>query len=224
MERNKFESTYQPPSPPDVLTPNQLYVREYAQGVWIPLLQNFFGGLLGIGGLVTLIAWKAGMGIEDALILGAICGGIVFCAATAFRAFRDEARQIIAAHGERQDKATRAALEAEVEQLRRELKAARSQGVITAQYQVLMVAERLLGDYYERHLSITRARACGERGYDQTLWAKAHRLLQTAGVVDGRSNIKVSTFPEAWAKVLRAQTAGMGNYAVTEAGDVVRQK
>jgi hypothetical protein len=165
-----YKTTYPPQPTPEHLRPNDLYIREYAQGVWIPLLQNFFGGLLGAGGFVGIGAWKAGMIPEDAAILGATIGGLIFCAVTAFRAFRDEARTIIAAYGERQDKATRSALQAELDQLRREVKELRSQGIITSKMNALMATERLLGDYYERHLPCAghvprvqpRAVGCGD--------------------------------------------------------------
>ena len=178
-----YKTTYPPQVQPEHLTPNQLYTREYAQGVWIPLLQNFFGGLLAVGGFVGIIGWKLSMTIEDAAILGATVGGLIFCAVTAFRAFRDEARTVIAAYGERQDKATRQALQAEVVQLREEMKRLRSQGVVSSQYVTLMVTERLLGDYFERHLDITRLAAM-KRGYTRAQWDAAMRLCRTAQVVN----------------------------------------
>lgn len=218
-----YKTNYPPQTQPEILRPNDLYIREYAQGVWIPLLQNFFGGLLGVGGFVALVAWKAKMPATDALILGAICGGLIFCAATAFRAFRDEARQIIAAWGEKQDKATKAALQAEVDQLRHEMKELRSQGVISAQYQALMATERLLGDYFERHLDITRMAAM-KRGYSRALWDASMKLLRTASVINGKGEVQTDTFAESWARVLHIQSAGMGKFAVTETGDVVRKQ
>jgi hypothetical protein len=217
-----YKTTYPPQVQPDHLTPNQLYTREYAQGVWIPLLQNFFGGLLGAGGFVGIVGWKAGMIVEDAAILGLTIGGLIFCAVTAFRAFRDEARTVIAAYGERQDKATRAALQAEVEQLREEMKRLRSQGVVSTQYVTLMATERLLGDYFERHMDITRAPAMS-RGSTRAQWDAAMRLCRTAQVVNEKGAVLVPTFAEAWAKVLHSQSAGMGSFAVTETGDVVRK-
>ncbi len=217
-----YKTTYPPQAPPEHLRPNDLYIREYAQGVWIPLLQNFFGGLLGAGGFVGIVGWKLSMPIEDAAILGATVGGLIFCAVTAFRAFRDEARTVIAAYGERQDKATRQALQAEVVQLREEMKRLRSQGVVSSQYVTLMVTERLLGDYFERHLDITRAPAMS-RGYTRAQWDAAMRLCRTAQVVNDKGAVLVATFAEAWAKVLHAQSAGMGSYDVTGFGDLVRK-
>lgn len=217
-----YKTTYPPQVQPEHLTPNQLYTREYAQGVWIPLLQNFFGGLLGVGGFVGIIGWKLSMTIEDAAILGATVGGLIFCAVTAFRAFRDEARTVIAAYGERQDKATRAALQAEVNQLREEMKRLRSQGVVSSQYVTLMSCERLLGDYFERHLDITRLAAM-KRGYTRAQWDAAMRLCRTAQVVNDKGAVLVPTFAEAWARILHMQSSGMGSFAVTETGDVVRK-
>lgn len=217
-----YKTTYPPQVQPEHLTPNQLYTREYAQGVWIPLLQNFFGGLLGVGGFVGIIGWKLSMTVDDAAILGATVGGLIFCAVTAFRAFRDEARTVIAAYGERQDKATRQALQAEVVQLREEMKRLRSQGVVSSQYVTLMVTERLLGDYFERHLDITRAPAMS-RGYTRAQWDAAMRLCRTAQVVNEKGVVLVPTFAEAWAKVLHSQSAGMGSFDVTGFGDLVRK-
>jgi len=162
------------------------------------------------------------MTVEDAAILGATVGGLIFCAVTAFRAFRDEARTVIAAYGERQDKATRQALQAEVNQLREEMKRLRSQGVVSSQYVTLMVTERLLGDYFERHMDITRLAAM-KRGYTRAQWDAAMRLCRTAQVINEKGAVLVATFAEAWAKVLHAQSAGMGSFAVTETGDVVRK-
>jgi hypothetical protein len=217
-----YRTTYPPQAPPEHLRPNDLYIREYAQGVWIPLLQNFFGGLLGAGGFVGIIGWKLSMTVEDAAILGATVGGLIFCAVTAFRAFRDEARTVIAAYGERQDKATRAALQAEVDQLRREVKELRSQGIITSKMSALMATERLLGDYYERHLDITRAPAMS-RGYSRAQWDAAMVLLRAAQIVNDKGGVLVPTFAEAWARILHMQSSGMGSFAVTETGDVVRK-
>src|SRR5574343_687973 len=217
-----YKTTYPPQVQPEHLTPNQLYTREYAQGVWIPLLQNFFGGLLGVGGFVGIIGWKLSMTIEDAAILGATVGGLIFCAVTAFRAFRDEARTVIAAYGERQDKATRQALQAEVVQLREEMKRLRSQGVVSSQYVTLMSCARLLGDYFDRPLDITRAPAMS-RGYTRAQWDAAMRLCRTAQVVNEKGVVLVPTFAEAWAAILHMQSAGMGSFAVTEHGDVVRK-
>ena len=217
-----YKTVYQPQPIPEHLRPNDLYVREYAMGVWIPLLQNFFGGLLGAGGFVSIAAWKLGMLPTDAIILGATVGGLVFCIVTAFRAFRDEARTVIAAYGERQDKLTRAALQAEVDQLRRGMKELQSQGVVSSKVAALMATERLLGDYYERHLDITRAPAMS-RGYTRAQWDAVMRLCRAAQVVNEKGIVLVPTFAEAWAKVLHMQSAGMGSFAVTEMGDVVRK-
>lgn len=218
-----YKTTYPPQVQPEHLRPNDLYIREYAQGVWIPLLQNFFGGLLGVGGFVGIIGWKLDMTTEDAAILGATVGGLIFCAVTAFRAFRDDARTVIAAYGERQDKATRQALQAEVEQLRREMKELRSQGIITSKMNALMATERLLGDYFERHLDITRAAAM-TRGYTRAQWDAAMLLLRAAHIVNDKGMVLVTTFAEAWGKVLHMQSAGYGSFAVAETGDVVRTK
>lgn len=212
----------QQPAQPEILKPNDLYVREYAQGVWIPLLQNLFGGLFGAGGLVAIITWRAGMMRDDALLLGAIVGGIAFCTATMIRAFRDEVRFMLAAYGERQDRATRTAQQAELEQLRREIKELRSQGILTRKVEALMAAERLLREHFDLRLKITRPEAM-KRGYTRTQWDAAMDLIRAAQVVNGHSVVLVPTFAEAWAKVLHAQSAGMGSFAVTETGDVVRK-
>lgn len=206
---------------PDVLTPNQLYTREYAQGVWIPLLQNLAGGI-GAFLLIFIPLWYLEVRTIDAATYGALFGGLVFAVATMIRAFRDEVRYVMAAYGERQDKATRSALEAEVVQLREELKRLRSQGVVSSQYVTLMVTERLLGDYFERHLDITRTPSMA-RGYKRAEWDAAMRLCRTAQVVSDKGVVLASTFAEAWAKVLHVQSAGMGSYDVTGFGDLVRK-
>jgi outer membrane murein-binding lipoprotein Lpp len=207
---------------PEHLAPNDLYIREFGQGVTIPLAQNALGGL-GAALVVGIIGWQVGMQTVDFLTLGAVVGGLLFGVACVVRAFRDEVRFVVGAYGERQDKATRAALEAEVHQLRDELKAAHSQGVMSGKHVALMATERLLGDYYERHLDVTRA-AATQRGYTRRQWDDAQKLLRAAGVVDGHGTLKAPTYAEAWAAVLRSQSAGMGSYVVTETGDMVRTK
>lgn len=216
-----YKYVQQPTKPPDVLTPNQLYTREYAQGVFIPLLQNLAGGI-GAFLFVFIPLWYLEMIPLDAATYGALLGGLVFAIATMIRAFRDEVRYVMAAYGERQDRATRAAQQAELEQLRREIKELRSQGIISSKMNALMATERLLGDYYERHLDITRAPAMS-RGYSRAQWDAAMVLLRAAQIVNEKGGVLVPTFAEAWARILHMQSSGMGSFAVTETGDVVRK-
>ena len=216
-----FRTTYPPQVQPEHLRPNDLYVREFQQGVTIPMTQNLFGGI-GAFIVTAIIGWKAGMATEDFAALGLVIGGLLFGGACVVRAFRDEVRFMLNAYGERQDKATRAALQAEVNQLREEMKRLRSQGVVSSQYVTLMSCERLLGDYFERHLDITRLAAM-KRGYTRAQWDAAMRLCRTAQVVNDKGAVLVATFAEAWAKVLHAQSAGMGSFDVTGFGDLVRK-
>lgn len=222
-----YKTVYQPvqPQPGQPLAPeynpNKAHQREYAAGVWIPLWQNFFGGLLGVSLFIGTVHWLISRNVEDAAGVGLPVGLLVFAAATAFRAFSDEVMKIVTAYGLKQDRATRAALEAQVKQYERELSALRSQGVIQSKFLAEQACERLLGDYFERHLDIHRTQAMN-RGYSRPLWDAAMKILKTAGVVDGKTTVLVSTYPEAWAKVLRSQRAGMGQFSVTETGDVVR--
>lgn len=209
------------PQPEQHLRPNDLYVREFGQGVTIPLAQNALGGA-GAFLIVFIIGWQAGMEPKDSLTLAAVIGGLLFGVACVVRAFRDEVRFVLGAWGERQDKATRAALQAEVHQLRDEMKVLRSQGVVNAKHEALAAAERLLGDYFERHLDMTRS-AATQRGYTRALWDAAQKVLRAASVVDGHGAVKPATYAEAWAAVLRSQSAGMGTFAVTEHGDIVRK-
>jgi hypothetical protein len=218
---SEYKYVQQPTKPPDVLTPNQLYTREYAQGVFIPLLQNLAGGI-GAFLFIFIPLWYLEVRTLDAATYGALLGGLVFAIATMIRAFRDEVRYVVSAYGERQDRATRSALQAEVDQLRREVKELRSQGIITSKMSALMATERLLGDYYERHLDITRAPAMS-RGYSRAQWDAAMVLLRAAQVVNDKGGVLVPTFAEAWARILHMQSAGMGSFAVTETGDVVRK-
>lgn len=217
-----YKTTYPPVTQPEHLRPNDLYVREFQQGVTIPMTQNLFGGI-GAFIVTAIIGWKAGMATEDFAALGLVIGGLLFGGSCVVRAFRDEVRFMLNAYGERQDKATRQALQAEVEQLRREMKELRSAGIITARYQALMGAERLLQDHFERGEKLNREPAM-RRGYSRDLWDSALKILRTAGVVNSRSEPLVTTYAEAWAKVLRSQSTGMGSFVVTEAGDVVRTK
>lgn len=203
------------------LRPADLYINSMTMGVWVPVAQNIAGGI-GAFLVTAIIGWRFDMTTGDFLILGATIGGLLFGGACVVRAFRDEVRFMLGAYGERQDKATRAALQAEVEQLRDEMKRLRSQGVVSTQYVTLMATERLLGDYFERHLDITRAQAL-KRGYTRPQWDSAMRLCRTAQVVNEKGAVLVATFAEAWAKVLHMQSAGMGSFAVTETGDVVRK-
>jgi hypothetical protein len=216
-----YKTTYPPQVQQEHLTPNQLYINSMTMGVWVPVAQNIAGGI-GAFIVTAIIGWKAGMATEDFASLGIVIGGLLFGGACVVRAFRDEVRFMLGAYGERQDKATRAALQAEVEQLRDEMKRLRSQGVVSTQYVTLMATERLLGDYFERHLDITRAQAL-KRGYTRPQWDSAMRLCRTAQVVNEKGAVLVATFAEAWAKVLHMQSAGMGSFAVTETGDVVRK-
>lgn len=216
-----YKTTYPPQVQPEHLRPNDLYVREFQQGVTIPMTQNLFGGI-GAFIVTAIIGWKAGMATEDFASLGIVIGGLLFGGACVVRAFRDEVRFMLGAYGERQDKATRAALQVEVEQLRRELKELRSQGIITSKMNALMATERLLGDYYERHLDITRAAAM-TRGYTRAQWDAAMLLLRAARIVNDKGVVLVPTFAESWARVLHMQSSGFGSFAVAETGDVVRK-
>ena len=214
--------TVYPPVQPEHLTPNQLYINNMTMGVWVPVAQNIAGGI-GAFLVTAIIGWRLDMTTENFLILGATIGGLLFGGACVVRAFRDEVRFMLSAYGERQDRATRAALQAEVNQLREEMKRLRSQGVVSSQYVTLMATERLLGDYFERHLDITRAPAM-LRGYTRAQWDAVMRLCRTAQVISDKGVVLVPTFAEAWAKVLHMQSAGMGSFAVTESGDVVRKQ
>lgn len=208
--------------PPEHLTPNQLYINSMTMGVTVPVTQNAFGGI-GAFLVTSIIGWRAGMTTEAFLILGGTIGGLLFGVACMIRAFRDEVRFMLGALGERQDRAARSALEAEVMQLRSEMRRLRSQGVISAQYEVLMACERLLSDYFERHLDITRSAALS-RGYTRALWDASMKVLRTAQVIDGQGGLRAASFPEAWTAVLRSQSAGMGTFVVTDAKDLVRTK
>jgi hypothetical protein len=220
---NDYKTTYQPPAQPVApteLNPNKIHVREYAAGVWIPLWQNFFGGV-GLFVFVTILHWLISNDPWASIETGAILGGLLFGAVTTFRAWSDEALKMLAAWGSKQDKATRAALQAQVKQYERELAALRSQGVIQSKYLAMQAAERLMGDYFERHLDIHRAAAM-QRGYSRPLWDAAMKILKAAGVVNGKTDVLIATYPEAWARILRSQQAGMGQYTITETGDMVR--
>jgi len=203
------------------LRPADLYINSMTMGVWVPVAQNIAGGI-GAFIVTAIIGWKAGMATEDFAALGLVIGGLLFGGSCVVRAFRDEVRFMLNAYGERQDKATRAALQAEVNQLREEMKRLRSQGVVSSQYVTLMSCERLLGDYFERHLDITRLAAM-KRGYTRAQWDAAMRLCRTAQVVNDKGAVLVATFAEAWSKVLHVQSAGMGSYDVTGFGDLVRK-
>jgi hypothetical protein len=219
---NDYRTTYQPTQPvaqPE-LNPNKIHVREYAAGVWIPLWQNFFGGV-GLFVFVSILHWLVSNDAWASIETGAIVGGLLFGVVTTFRAFSDEVLKIITAYGAKQDKLTRAALEAQVKQYEREMAALRSQGVIQSKYLAMQAAERLMGDYFERHLDIHRSAAM-QRGYSRPLWDAAIKILKAAGVVNGKTDVLVPTYPEAWARILRSQQAGMGQYTVTETGDMVR--
>lgn len=216
-----LKTTYPPQVQQEHLRPADLYINSMTMGVWVPVAQNIAGGI-GAFIVTAIIGWKAGMATEDFASLGIVIGGLLFGGACVVRAFRDEVRFMLSAYGERQDKATRQALQAEVVQLREEMKRLRSQGVVSTQYVTLMATERLLGDYFERHLDITRAHAL-RRGYTRPQWDSAMRLCRTAQVVNEKGVVLVATFAEAWGKVLHVQSAGMGSFAVTETGDVVRK-
>lgn len=203
------------------LRPADLYINSMTMGVWVPVAQNIAGGI-GAFLVTAIIGWRFDMTTGDFLILGATIGGLLFGGSCVVRAFRDEVRFMLGAYGERQDKATRQALQAEVVQLREEMKRLRSQGVVSTQYVTLMACERLLGDYFERHLDITRAQAL-RRGYTRPQWDSAMRLCRTAQVVNEKGVVLVATFAEAWAKVLHMQSAGMGSFDVTGFGDLVRK-
>ena len=220
-----FKTTYQPTQPQPVapeFNPNKIHVREYGQGIWIPLWQNLFGGI-GLCVFVSITHWLISDNAGNALETGVIVGGLLFGAATTFRAFSDEVLKIITAYGMKQDKATRAALEGQVKQYEQELKDLRSKGVIQDKYLALMAAERLLREHFEQGLDIHRIES-NKRGWARSTWESGVKILRAAGVVNGKTDVLILTFPEAWAKVLHSQAGGMGSYVATANGDIVRVK
>lgn len=222
----KYDVAAPQPVPPAVAVqanPNDYLVGSFARGVWIPLAQNFAGGIVGIGGGVAIVLWwLTEWPAEDVAIAAGIIGGLVFCAATAVRAFRDELRFLLAAHGERQDQATREALMAEVQALRVEADKLRAEVQVESHYEALMAAERLLREGYTQLLDIHRAPAL-QRGMTRAQWDTAVAMCKGALVLTKDGNvIPGMTFETAWARVVRYQQQGMGRYEVAADGSPVK--
>lgn len=223
---NKYETVQSQTAPPATAiqpNPNDYLVGSFERGVWIPLAQNAAGGLLGIGGGVAIMLWwLTEMPVEDIAIAAGVIGGLVFCAATAVRAFRDELHFLLAAHGERQDKAARDALMAEVQALRVEADKLRAASQVESHYEALMAAERLLREGYTQLLDIHRAPAL-QRGMTRAQWDMAVSMCKGAGALGKDGNpIQGVTFEVAWARVVRHQQQGMGRYEVTQDGSIVK--
>lgn len=210
-----------PAAPP---TPDEMLVHSERAGVWIPLAQNFAGGILGVGSVTTITLWKL-FNVEPAAALEAalFSGLVVFGLATMVRMFRDEIRFMVAAWGERQDRATRAALQAHNDELQTVVAELRNRDLLDHRYSAMLTVERLLGDRYDRGLDITRT-ACLGRGMTRAAWDDAMEMLRGAGVVDGQGKLKMATKPDAWSAVMRSQYAGLGTYVRAADNDLVKIK
>jgi hypothetical protein len=209
--------TVQPSATPAQPVPEDHLAREYAAGVWIPLLQNFFGGLVGVGGLVTLGLWGViHMDWEPAILVGLSIGAVAFCLATAIRAFRDEVRYLIAVWAQSRDRATVAALRAEIQALQQQLARFQESAGLSGRYAAQIAAEKLLRWYFSGN-AITRA-ACLARGTTRPEWEMAVRLLREAGVINERTEVQISTYEAAWGAVVR-RIGQTGHFVRTADGD-----
>ena len=203
-------------------TPDDLLVHSEKAGVLIPLAQNMAGGFLGVGGFTGLFSFYIlRETISVATVDGLIIGAFAFSIMTAIRMFRDEVRFMLAALGERQDKAARAALSKEVDDLRRLVKQLQGKGAISDAMVALLVARKLIYQAYVQKQAIDRE-SCTARGMSRPTWEAGNKVLRAARVVDGRSRLLLSTEIEAWAAVMKSQDGGMGHYDVTPDGDIVK--
>lgn len=208
------------PAPP---TPEELLIHSERAGVWIPLAQNFWGGV-GAATVITiglhyLAEWPFWPSFEAA----ALTGGIIFGLATMVRMFRDEIGYVVARWGEKQDRAARQALEERNRQLEEVVKAYADKDLLSNRYTALLTIERLLGDYYDRHWDVTRAEAM-RRGMTRPAWDAAMTILRNAGVVNGKGGMQFATKPEAWSAVMVNQQSGIGQYVRTADDDLVKVK
>lgn len=208
-----------PPAPP---TPDELLIHSERAGVWIPLAQNLAGGILGVGTAMTITLWKLlGVDLYASLEVALLSGGMVFGIATMIRMFRDEIRFLVSAWGEKQDRLTREALHRENAELKELVKQLEAKGAITDAMTALLTARKLIFQAYGQRLSISRE-ACAARGMTRPTWEAGNKVLRTAGVVNGKSELLLPTEVEAWAAVMKSQDTGMGHYDVAPDGSLVK--
>lgn len=209
---------------PVPVNPDDYLASNYARGVWIPLLQNLFGGL-GVAGVLAVLLYKlTTWDMEEIGVDALLIGILVFCLATAVRAFRDEVRFMLAAFGERRDIAARQALQQRCASLEQEIKGLRDESHLKTYYETLAATETMLRAAYIEHKEISRAAAM-DRGMTRAEWEAAVNMCKGAKVLDSRGKpIDDLSFEAAWSTVMHYQRSGQGHYVVARDGEPVRVK
>ena len=200
------------PTPPDILA-----AQTWTNSVVVPIVQNIAGGL---GLLIVTVegVLLAGGKWDKALLIGVAAGGALTGLMLIVRAFRDEVRFIMAAWGERQDRATRAQLVAEIQARDAEITRLHAEGAQATRYTELAAAERLLQDHFQG-LAITRQAAM--QRMKRREWDIGMGLLRRAGVVSEHGDVRTASYEAGMATVIRAQRGGLGHYVRAADGDFV---
>jgi len=198
MADNRFAQTLSPGTP---TAEGFLLAQTWTNSIAVPFMQNLLGGLgVGllafIGGIISeLEPWTAGK-------LALTIGGVVFGIAMIIRAFRDEVRFVVAVWSERQDRATQASLQREINALSAEIERIKTAGLLSDRYAAQTSAEQLLFDYFHQKLDITR-REAKTRGMTRPAWEAGTGILQKAGAMDANFTIRAPTYTAAMAAMLR---------------------
>jgi hypothetical protein len=176
----------------------------WMDGVVKPVAQNLIGGV----GVAVVAGLLGGMVTDDALLVGkiaGIAGAVVFGAACAVRAFRDEIGILVAAYTAGQRDETVAALRAENGRLVAEIERLKSEGMVAHAWGAREAAERLAQDYYRIAATGGNLDTCLSReqamlrGYSRAEWEQGVGFLRHAGVLakGNRGGIWTSVSEEA---------------------------
>lgn len=196
--------------PPMAPTPDALLAAQtLASNVVVPVLQNIGGGV-GVFLLALIGALISGAQLTLAAKIALGVAGVAFAVAMIVRAFRDEVRYIVATWAAAHDRQTQAALQAQLAELQAELARIHSAELLATRYDGWALAERMLREYYDAKLDITRA-PCLKRGWTRKGWETAGEILRGAQVTTPKGAIDAPTFGAAWSRVVRYMAAS-GRY------------
>ncbi len=214
MQRNQTISipTIERPLPalPEARPAGQTVVSD----VLVPALQNFVGGIG--AGVVTeraLYIWT-GLAQESVWFWAYSVGLLVFGLTTAIRAFRDEIVIMLHAYAERRNtldyselvqhledaRLTISTMQAEIDRLAA-VGGGRGNGA------VILMAYRLLSDYYLNGLAFTQTDVLDRKICSRQVWTLITGFFKAAKITNGNGGVLIDNLKDAFGAFMQVHTA-----------------
>lgn len=182
--------------------------------VLVPALQNLLGGV-GAGLVVERVLSVWFIIPRDAVNFWAYSVTLlVFGLATAIRAFRDEIVIMLHAWAERRNRQDytellqqNADLTLTISTLQAEVNRLASMDGGSGNGAVILIAYKLLSDYYLNQLPFTQIAVAERKACSRTVWAIINDFFRKAKIVNNNGGVLVDNLPDAFAAFMQAHNA-----------------